>query len=266
MLNRMHDERGIAMVVALLVTMVVTLISIAVVAQSVHDLDASGNDRRRLLSVNAAEAGTNAWYAHLQTEAAELADVLRPAGRDDRHRACRGVVQRGSDLLRDRRHHRDDLPLHHDHVSLVREDPLHGHAERHRSADRDLRSPHAAIRGFRGRDPRDRRHDLREPVHGLRRCRERRRHLHPRGRPGHQQRPYGERQHLRARGWAVHAEQRRDQGERMGARRHRRGEPREDRGQRSVLGGRDRRAMARSTAPPRRTTTSTTHRSRSAAP
>jgi len=69
MLNRMNEERGVAMVVALLVTMVVTLISIAVVAQSIHDLDASGSDRRRLLSVNAAEAGTNAWYAHLQTEA-----------------------------------------------------------------------------------------------------------------------------------------------------------------------------------------------------
>jgi Tfp pilus assembly protein PilX len=68
MLNRMNEERGVAMVVALLVAMVVTLISIAVVAQSIHDLDASGSDRRRLLSVNAAEAGTNAWYAHLQTE------------------------------------------------------------------------------------------------------------------------------------------------------------------------------------------------------
>lgn len=68
MLNRMNEERGVAMVVALLVAMVVTLISIAVIAQSIHDLDASGSDRRRLLSVNAAEAGTNAWYAHLQTE------------------------------------------------------------------------------------------------------------------------------------------------------------------------------------------------------
>jgi Tfp pilus assembly protein PilX len=69
MLSKMNEERGVAMVVALLVAMVVTLISIAVIAQSIHDLDASGSDRRRLLSVNAAEAGTNAWYAHLQTEA-----------------------------------------------------------------------------------------------------------------------------------------------------------------------------------------------------
>jgi hypothetical protein len=65
--RNLHDERGIAIVVALLVTVVVTLLSIAVIAQSIHDLDASGYDRRRLLSVNAAEAGTNAWYAYLQT-------------------------------------------------------------------------------------------------------------------------------------------------------------------------------------------------------
>lgn len=70
--RKLHDERGIAIVVALLVTVVVTLLSIAVIAQSIHDLDASGYDRRRLLSVNAAEAGTNAWYAYLQTT--ELAD------------------------------------------------------------------------------------------------------------------------------------------------------------------------------------------------
>jgi len=67
MLMKMHEERGIAMVVSMLVVMVVALLSIAVVAQSIHDLDASGADRKRLLSVNAAEAGTNAWYEYLQT-------------------------------------------------------------------------------------------------------------------------------------------------------------------------------------------------------
>jgi Tfp pilus assembly protein PilX len=67
MLMRLREERGLAMVVSLLVVMVVTLLSIAVVAQSIHDLDASGNDRKRFLSVNAAEAGTNSWYEYLQT-------------------------------------------------------------------------------------------------------------------------------------------------------------------------------------------------------
>lgn len=69
--RNLHDERGIAIVVALLVTVVVTLLSVVVIAQSIHDLDASGYDRGRLLSVNAAEAGTNAWYAYLQTTALE---------------------------------------------------------------------------------------------------------------------------------------------------------------------------------------------------
>jgi hypothetical protein len=38
-----------------------------VVAQSIHSIESSGYDRERLLSVNAAEAGTNRWYAYLQT-------------------------------------------------------------------------------------------------------------------------------------------------------------------------------------------------------
>lgn len=67
MLRRMNEERGVALVVAMLVMTVVMLLSITVVAQSIHELDASGNDRRRLQSVNAAEAGTNAWYEYIET-------------------------------------------------------------------------------------------------------------------------------------------------------------------------------------------------------
>jgi hypothetical protein len=68
MLTRLRDEeRGIAMIVSLSVAFVVLLLSTIVVAQSIHSLDSSGYDRARLLSVNAAEAGTNHWYAYLQT-------------------------------------------------------------------------------------------------------------------------------------------------------------------------------------------------------
>lgn len=71
MIKRMGtDERGIAMVVALLAAFVVLLLSTVVVAQSIHTLDSSAYDRRRLLSVNAAEAGLNYWYQELQTTAA----------------------------------------------------------------------------------------------------------------------------------------------------------------------------------------------------
>src|SRR5919108_4292329 len=68
MLRRIRDEeRGVAMVVALSVAFVVLLLSTVVVAQAIHSVDSSGYDRERLLSVNAAEAGTNRWYAYLQT-------------------------------------------------------------------------------------------------------------------------------------------------------------------------------------------------------
>jgi len=68
MLKRLHsEERGLAMILALSVAFVVLLLTTVVVAQSIHSLDSSGYDRERLLSVNAAEAGTNRWYAYLQS-------------------------------------------------------------------------------------------------------------------------------------------------------------------------------------------------------
>jgi hypothetical protein len=68
MLKRLQvEERGVAMIVSLSVAFVVLILSTVVVAQSIHSLDASGYDRERLLSVNAAEAGTNHWYAYLQS-------------------------------------------------------------------------------------------------------------------------------------------------------------------------------------------------------
>ena len=67
MFMRMHEERGMAMVVALLVSFAVLLLSSVVVAQSIHSSEATGYDRQRLESINAAEAGTNYWYEYLQT-------------------------------------------------------------------------------------------------------------------------------------------------------------------------------------------------------
>src|SRR5687768_14669450 len=65
--HHLRREDGVAMVVALMVAFVVLMLSAIVVAQSIHSLDSSGYDRQRLLSVNAAEAGTNHWYQYLQT-------------------------------------------------------------------------------------------------------------------------------------------------------------------------------------------------------
>ena len=61
------DERGMAMVIALIVSFVLLTLGTVVVAQSIHDVESSGLDRRRLQSVNAAEAGNNYYYAYLQS-------------------------------------------------------------------------------------------------------------------------------------------------------------------------------------------------------
>ena len=64
---RLNDERGIAMVIALLIGMVVLWLSSVVVAQSIHSAQSSAYDRRRLTSLDAAEAGNNYFYAYLQS-------------------------------------------------------------------------------------------------------------------------------------------------------------------------------------------------------
>jgi hypothetical protein len=62
-----EEERGVAMILAVSVAFVVLILTTVVVAQSIHSIESSGYDRERLLSINAAEAGTNRWYAYLQT-------------------------------------------------------------------------------------------------------------------------------------------------------------------------------------------------------
>ncbi len=59
-------EDGIAMVTAILVSFVVFLLSIAVVRQAIHNVDASGYDQGRLRSVSAAEAGLNWAFNQLE--------------------------------------------------------------------------------------------------------------------------------------------------------------------------------------------------------
>ncbi|MDP9331313.1 MAG: hypothetical protein M3P11_11825 [Actinomycetota bacterium] len=65
MLIRFRQEEGVAMVIALMVSFAVLLLSTAVVAQSIHDGTASSYDRRRLQSVNSAEAGLDYYYNYL---------------------------------------------------------------------------------------------------------------------------------------------------------------------------------------------------------
>ena len=54
-LKRLHsEEQGMALVVSLMVAFVILMLSSVVVAQSLHSLNASGYDRQRLTSYNAA--------------------------------------------------------------------------------------------------------------------------------------------------------------------------------------------------------------------
>jgi Tfp pilus assembly protein PilX len=73
MLNRLrHEERGLAMVVALMVSFVVLLLSTVVVAQSIHNGAQSAYDRRRLQSVGAAEAGLNYFFNYVEQTGAQM--------------------------------------------------------------------------------------------------------------------------------------------------------------------------------------------------
>ena len=69
------DEQGVAMVVAVMVVFVVLLLATVVFSQAVHDTTASGNDRKRLQSVDAAEAGLDYFFNYL-----EQTPPARPVG------------------------------------------------------------------------------------------------------------------------------------------------------------------------------------------
>ncbi|MGA9160878.1 MAG: hypothetical protein WB297_08460 [Actinomycetota bacterium] len=67
MLTRIRDDdRGVAMVVAVMVVFVVMLLATVVFSQAVHNSTASGYDRKRLQSVDAAEAGLNYFFNYLE--------------------------------------------------------------------------------------------------------------------------------------------------------------------------------------------------------
>jgi len=62
---RMREERGAALIVALLVAFVVMMLSTLIIDQAIHNTDAAGANRARLTSVSAAEAGLNYYYNYL---------------------------------------------------------------------------------------------------------------------------------------------------------------------------------------------------------
>jgi type II secretory pathway pseudopilin PulG len=69
----LREERGAALIVALLVAFVVMMLSTLIIDQAIHNTDAAGANRARLTSVSAAEAGLNYYYNYLgKTEIADL--------------------------------------------------------------------------------------------------------------------------------------------------------------------------------------------------
>ena len=73
LLRLRRDEGGMAMIVAMMVMFVVVLLGISVYAQAVHNGRQSGLDRKRLQSVDSAEAGLNYFYNCIEhTQAANV--------------------------------------------------------------------------------------------------------------------------------------------------------------------------------------------------
>jgi Tfp pilus assembly protein PilX len=70
MLRRLRDdERGMALIIALLITFVIVLLSITVVDISIHNVQQSAYDRKRVQSVNASEAGVDYVWNRLEQTA-----------------------------------------------------------------------------------------------------------------------------------------------------------------------------------------------------
>ena len=65
-MRRLNREEGLAMVTAVLVSMVVLFFAIAVVQLSLHNTNASARDRKRVQAVSAAEAGLDAAMGTVQ--------------------------------------------------------------------------------------------------------------------------------------------------------------------------------------------------------
>jgi cytoskeletal protein CcmA (bactofilin family) len=65
--ERLRDEQGVALVTAMLISMVVVTLGATSVSLAVHNSEQSAYDRRNVQSIHAAEAGINFYFSHLQS-------------------------------------------------------------------------------------------------------------------------------------------------------------------------------------------------------
>ena len=70
MRSRLQDQRGIAVITAILISMVVVTLGVTSVTLAIHSSDQSAYDRRRVQGIAAAEAGLNWYFSHMQSGAA----------------------------------------------------------------------------------------------------------------------------------------------------------------------------------------------------
>lgn len=61
-----RDERGVALLTAVMISAIVFIMGATAVQMAVHNSDASGRDRRRVEAIGAAEAGLDWYFSHLQ--------------------------------------------------------------------------------------------------------------------------------------------------------------------------------------------------------
>jgi cytoskeletal protein CcmA (bactofilin family)/Tfp pilus assembly protein PilX len=65
--ERLRDEQGMAIVVAMILSMVVVTLGVTSVGLAIHNSEQSSYDRRHVQSIHAAEAGINYYFSHLQS-------------------------------------------------------------------------------------------------------------------------------------------------------------------------------------------------------
>ena len=66
LLRKAKDERGVALVTAVMISAIVFIMGASAVQLAVHNSEASGRDRRRVEAIGAAEAGLDWYFSHLQ--------------------------------------------------------------------------------------------------------------------------------------------------------------------------------------------------------
>jgi hypothetical protein len=67
MLKRIRGEEGMTMIVSIMISAIVMVLAVASLQLALHNSTASGNDRKRVVAIEAAEAGVDYFYSRVQS-------------------------------------------------------------------------------------------------------------------------------------------------------------------------------------------------------